>query len=211
MSSIIVSGSARRFVQPDRAVVALGLTVAAKDAPTALDQVSERSTVLAGVLAGLGIDPQNWVTDGVSVAEEYEWRKDTNVLVGHRATTGVTVTLDRPDGIAPLLREAVGTAQGQVRGITWQVDADNPAHRELLGQAARDARSRAEAYVQALDLSLGAVELISEEPIAASPPPGGPAQPMMRAMKASAPANDMAVSGGQIELVAEVHVRFAVL
>ena len=35
---------------------------------------------------------------------------------------------------------------------------------------------------------------------------------MVRSMKASAaPANDMSVSGGQIELVAEVHVRFAVL
>ena len=76
------------------------------------------------------------------------------------------MTLRDPDRIAPLLREAVGTAQGQVRGITWQVDADNPAHHELLGEAARDARRRAEAYVGALGLSLGAVELISEAPIA---------------------------------------------
>lgn len=211
MSSVIVCGSARRFVQPDRAVVGLALSVVAKDAPSALDQVSARSEVLTGILDGLGIGPTDWVTDGVSVAEEYEWRKDTNVLVGHRATTGVTVTLDDPARIAPLLREAVGTAQGQVRGITWQVDADNPVHRELLGQAARDARSRAEAYVAALGLSLGSVELISESPIAATPPsPGEPPQ-LMRAMKATGPAADMSVSGGQIELTAQVHVRFAVL
>jgi uncharacterized protein YggE len=211
MSSIIVTGSARRLVQPDRAVVSLGLTVVASDAPSALDQVSARSEVLAQVLSDAGIQPEQWITDGVAVAEEYEWRKDTNVLVGHRASTGVTVTLDDPGRIAPLLRAAVGTAHGQVRGISWQVDADNPAHHELLGQAARDARRRAEAYVHALDLSLGAVELISESPISAGPPPAGEPGLMVRAMKASGGAADLAVSGGQIELVAEVHVRFAVL
>jgi uncharacterized protein YggE len=211
MSSVIVCGSSRRFVQPDRGVVSLGLSVVAGDAPSALDQVSARSEVLEGVLAALGIDRLDWVTDGVSVAEEYEWRKDTNVLVGHRATTGVTVTLRDPDRIAPLLRDAVGTAKGQVRGITWQVDADNPAHHELLGEAALDARRRADAYVGALGLSLGAVELISEAPITTGPTPSNDIAPMARAMKASAPTAEMSVSGGQIELAAEVHVRFAVL
>lgn len=211
MSSVIVCGSARCFVQPDRAVVSLGLSVLAADAPTALDQVSARSDVLAGVLDGLGIDRSDWVTDGVSVAEEHEWRKDANVFVGHRATTGVTITLNRPDQIAPLLREAVGTAQGQVRGITWQLDADNPAHHQLLGEAARDARRRATAYVEALGLTLGAVELISEAPISAGPTPMADIAPMARSMKASAPMAEMAVSGGQIELTADVHVRFAVL
>lgn len=211
MSSVLVCGSARRFVQPDRAVVSLGLSVVAGDAPSALDQVSARSEVLEGVLDRLAVDRTDWVTDGVSVAEEYEWRKDANVLVGHRASTGVTVTLRDPAGIAPLLREAVGTAQGQVRGITWQVDADNPAHHELLGEAARDARRRAEAYVGALGLTLGAVELISEAPISVGPAPMGDVMPMARAMKATTPAPDLSVSGGQIQLTADVHVRFAVL
>jgi hypothetical protein len=34
---------------------------------------------------------------------------------------------------------------------------------------------------------------------------------MARSMKASAPTAEMSVSGGQIELATEVHVRFAVL
>ena len=143
MSSVIVCGTSRRFVQPDRAVVSLGLTTVASDAPTALDQVSARSDVLAQILERLSIQRSDWVTDGVSVAEEYEWRKDTNVLVGYRATTGVTATVNDHDKIAPLLREAVGPAQAQVRNIAWQVDADNPAHHELLGEAALDARRRA--------------------------------------------------------------------
>ena len=211
MSSVIVCGTSRRFVQPDRAAVSLGLTLVAGDAPSALDQVSARSEVLAQILDRLSIERADWVTDGVSVAEEHEWRKDANVLVGYRATTGVTATLHDHTNIAPLLREAVGTAQAQVRNIAWQVNADNPAHHQLLGEAALDARRRAEAYVDALGLSLGAVELISEAPITTSPAPLAEQGMMVRAMKAPAMASDMSVSGGQIELIAEVHVRFAVL
>jgi uncharacterized protein YggE len=209
MSSIIVCGSSRRSVQPDRAVVDLGLSVVASDAPSALDQVSTRSGVLENVLNDLGIPRADWVTDGVAVAEEFEWRNDTNVLVGHRATAGVTVTLHDPAQIAGLLREAVGTAGGQVRGMTWHVDPQNPVNHQLLGEAALDARRRAEAYVGALGLSLGAVELISESAIDPSQPQVR--EQMARSMKAGAPAADMSISGGQLELVAQVYVRFAVL
>lgn len=213
MASVIVCGTARRLVPPDRALVSLGVSVVANDPASALDQVSDRSAVLARLLGELGVAEADWVTDGVSVAEEWEFRRDTRTLVGHRASTGVSVTVREMAQIAPLLRRAVGEAGGQVRGISWHVDADHPAHRELLGRAAADARQRATAYVEALGLGLGAVELISEAPIDPTPTggaeAGGPSRMMMKA--AAAPMADVAVSGGQIELVAEVHVRFAIL
>ena len=212
MTSVVVCGSARRLVQPDRAVLALGVSVVAKDAATALDQVATKSTQLAGILDATGIRAEDRTTDGGGVAEEWEWRKDTNTLVGYRASTSVSVVLTDMSLIAPLLREAVGTSSAQVRRLTWHVDADNPAHHELLGEAARDARRRATAYVEALGMSLGNVELISEAPISVGGPGGdfvAESAPMM--MKARGGAAEVAVHPGQIELSSEVHVRFAVL
>lgn len=212
MTSVVVCGSARRLVQPDRAILALGLSIVAKDAATALDQVAASSTQLSDILDAAGIRAEDRTTNGVGVAEEWEWRKDTNTLVGHRASTSVSIVLTDMSLIAPLLREAVGTGSAQVRGLTWHVDAYNPAHHELLGEAARDARRRATAYVEALGLSLGNVELISEAPISVGDPGAGPVQesaPMM--MKARGGAAEVAVQPGQIELSSEVHVRFAVL
>jgi uncharacterized protein YggE len=212
MSSVVVRGTSSQLVQPDRAVVGIALSVVAADAASALDQVSARSQVLQEQLTSLGFAPEDWVTDGLSVAEEWEYRRDQHTLVGHRASTAVTVTVDQLDRLAPLVRVAVGDAGGQVRDLRWEVDREHPVRHELLGRAARDARRRAEAYTEALGLRLGAVELISEAPIAAgpSPQPMADAMPMARAMKASA-APEMAVSGGQIELSAAVHVRFAIL
>ena len=79
---------------------------------------------------------------------------------------------------------------------------------DALAEAARDARRRATAYAEALGLRLGEVELISETPIAAEPPAG-----MVRMAMDAAPmgAPPVEVSGGQIELSADVYVRFSLL
>jgi uncharacterized protein YggE len=211
MSSVIVMGSAQQLVQPDRVVVSLGLSVVAADAATALDQVSERSITLGDRLSQLGFDRRDWVTDGVTVAEEWEYRRDQNTLVGHRAATAITVTIDEPDRLPTLLRLAVGDAGAQVRNLVWEVDAEHPVRHELLGRAALDARRRAEAYVTALGMRLGAVDVVSEMPIAPGPVPMAMAEqmPMMHAMKTSG--GEMTVNAGQIELSAQVHVRFAIL
>lgn len=211
MSSVIVCGSATSTVTPDRAELTLAISHLAPDAATALDDVANRSQALAAVLANHGVGTADWTTDGVAVAEEYQWKKDTNVLVGHRATTALTVTVRDGDLVGTLIRDAVTGIGASVRQLVWRVDAGNPARQTLLGEAAADARRRAEAYATALGYRLGEVELISEQPIGPQPGPA-PFQPQARAMMAAKAADaEVATSGGVIELSADVHVQFAML
>ncbi len=211
MATVTVRGTAARQVQPDFVVVSLGLTTVAKDAPAALDLVAQWSDQLADLLAGLGLRQQDWVTEGVNVAEEFEWRKDAQVSVGYRATTGVAATLRQLDQVGRLLRDAVGACHATVRSLSWQVDPDNPVRREVLGDAARDARQRAEAYTAALGLGLGKVEAISDEPLRGGPDAGGAMEAMAygaRSKMADADAS-MTVSGGLVSLSSEVYIRFS--
>lgn len=210
MSRVLVTGTARRFVAPDRAVLGLAVSVVAPDAALALDRVAERLARLTEVLDAVGVAAADRTTDAVAVGEEREWRDGTSVLLGHRATSGVTVTVRDLDAVGRLLRAAVGDAQADIRQLSWQVDAAHPARTELLGEAALDARRRATAYATALDLRLGPVDLISERPIVAEPA-DGPAAPMARAMFAKAEAADVPVDAGRIELAAQVDVRFGLL
>ena len=90
------------------------------------------------------------------------------------------------------------------------VDRDNPMHTTLMTAAARDAKARAFAYAEALGLRLGDVELISETPISAGPPPG-PQYAMAMAESMSSAPPEVAVSGGLIELTSRVHVRFSLI
>ena len=209
MSSVTVRGSALATVTPDRAELSLALTYLAPDAAGALDEISSRSQRLEQILIDLGFNSDDWATDGVQIAEEYQWQKESNVLVGHRATTALTVTIGSTGLVSSVIRDGVTTAGASVRSLTWRVNDDNPARAALLGAAARDARVRATAYVEALDLHLGEVELVSEAPIAAEPSP--PPQPRMAmAAKMSDGGAELSLNGGRVELSAAVYVRFAI-
>jgi len=204
MSSVIVCGTAVRSVQPDRATVSLGISQVSADAATAMNEIATRSQLLEALVGELGFDRTAWITDGVRVAEEWQWQHDSNVLVGYRATSGITVTVRTLDLVGPLLQRAVTTCGATIRSLQWHVDDDNPVRIELLGDAARDARTRAGAYAMALGLQVGNVEVISESPIDVGRPP----TEMMAARAMKAESDAMAVNEGAVEVRAEVHVRF---
>jgi uncharacterized protein len=215
MANVTVCGSATASVRPDRVVVQLGLTHVAADAGAALDEVAQRSQRLQNLLVTLGFTESDWVTEGVQVAEEWQWRNDSNVLVGYRATSGIATTVRAFEIVGTFIRDAVRECGANVRELSWRVDPDNPTRSELLGRAAHDARRRAQAYTAALGLRLGEVELISESPIGASPAPNnsgsGEVMMAMRMAKGADMGDPISVSGGVIDLVAEVYVRFAIL
>lgn len=209
MASAIVRGTAAATVTPDRAELSLEVSHLAADAAGALDGAAAASQRLVAVLEQHGVQRTDWATDGVRVGEEYQWRDNQQVMVGFRASTGVTITVRGADQVGALVRDAVGDAGAAVRNLVWKVDRDNPARRRLLADAAADARVRATAYAEALGLRLGGVDLISETPIHAEPATAG-----MPVLAMSAPKMDgeeMAISGGLVELSAEVNVRFALL
>ncbi len=210
MASVIVRGTAAASVTPDFAELTLEISPRAGDAASALDTAAARSQQLVQLLDQHGIAATDRATAGVSVNEEYEYRDNQQVMVGHRATTAVTVTIRSTDLVGRIVRDAVGDAGAAVRNLVWRVERTNPARAALLAEAARDARERATAYAEALQLRLGEVEVISETPLSAEPFPG---RPMMMAMDAAprAKGGEMAVSEGLVELTADVHVRFALL
>lgn len=209
MATVTVSGTSHASVRPDRATLDLGLTHVDLTSSAAMDEVARRSNELADRLRTLGFEDRSWSTQGINLAEEWEWKHDTNTRVGYRATSGITVTIEDLDRVSPLLRTAVDDAGAQVRSLQWSVANDNPAREALLGAAALDARRRATAYVTALDLELGAVEEISDLPISSSSPQRAAAgETMLRMAKVANDGDGMAVNPGEIELTASVHVRF---
>jgi len=209
MATVTVKGSASAGARPDRAQLSLTVTEIDRDAATALARTADRSRLLEALLQELGIAPEQWTTSGVSVTEEYEWRTDRNEFVGYRATAGVRVTVRELAQLGLLLGESVTRARAQVAGPWWQVDDDNPVALGLLRAAAIDARRRAEAYADALGLRLGEVDTISEVPLKPEGPGGGGPEPAM--MKMADAVADAPVNPGEIDLAAEVFVRFALI
>lgn len=210
MASIIVCGQAASSVTPDRASLDLGLTRVAPTASAAMDEVAARSQDLEQVLGSLGFVAADWSTQGINLAEEWQWKNEANTLVGHRATTGITVTITAFERIATLLQRSVDETGAQIRNLQWSVSDRHPARRALLGAAAIDATQRADAYADALGLLRGAVEEVSDLPITSSPGPQPVGAGSLRAKMADA-APPMSVNAGEVDLRAVVYVRFTTL
>jgi uncharacterized protein YggE len=204
MSTVTVCGRAQARVQPDYAIVELVVSHVADTAASALKRVAAKSTSLAQLLERLEVPESDWTTGQVSLIEEREWTGDRNELVGLRASAGIEVRVNDLANLAHLLREATDVAGAFVHSTRWAVDPANPVRAQLLGEAARDARARAEAYASALGCKLGTIEGISELPFEAPSPfePRG----ALAAKMADTP--ELAISPGGVDIGAEIYVRF---
>jgi uncharacterized protein YggE len=208
-SNATTVGSARVAARPDRAVLRLEL-VALKPTPSeALADVAARGEVLARTLADDGVGEGDRTTRGVTLREHREWdrRRDEETFRGHHASTITVVQVRDIATLGRILRDVVDEAGARVTGPEWVVDAENPARLEAYRLAALDARRRAQAYAEALGMSLGAVIELSDAP---APRPGP--EPMPRMLQAvAADAAPVPVEAGDVDVDATVRVTFALL
>lgn len=208
-ATVVVRGEGRANARPDRAVLVFDLSHTAPTPQEALQAVSARTAVLALALRDRGVADADWTTTGVTVQPAYEWRREEQVFLGHRAANRLQVTTRDAAMVGTLFTDAVDVASARVGGPQWIVEQTNPAHVEACRLAALDARQRAEAYAAGLGLALGPVVLVDETS------PDVP-RPMPRAMMmaATAMADDSApieVNAGELEVTADVRVTFSLV
>ncbi|HEV2755305.1 MAG TPA: SIMPL domain-containing protein [Actinomycetota bacterium] len=212
--TVTVRGEAVVPGQPDEAQVFIEITAVEKTPQKAMADVSERSARLQDVFVELDIPEAARSTSGVTLTEETEWEGKTGRRkhVGFRAGNRVTVRLDDVDTVARLVGEATDKCEAIVRGPSWQIALANPARTEAFRAAAEDARRRAEAYASALGATLGDVLSVIEPGLAvrthqrhevALPPPA--AAPS----RVAAPAPEVQVDAGALDIPAAVEVTFA--
>jgi len=103
------------------------------------------------------------------------------------------------------LEGAVDRVQALVDGPWWSVDGDNPARLEACGEAARDARRKAEAFAEASGLTVGPIVSISEA--VETPWRGGE---MLSVGARTVSAEEIGIEPGQLDVVASVTIAFAI-
>ncbi len=204
MATITIHGRAAVPTKPDEAVIFLECEAVRTTAAEALADVSGRIETLLALCDELEVPAASRTTAGVSVAEHGEHDREGHWQHrGYRAANRVRLRLVEPDGLGRLLAEAVARAGARVDGPWWEIAPANAARLEACRLAATDARSRAQAYAEALGLRVGAVVAVRD------PPPDGRPEPRgaMRSL-ASAHAADVPVEAGEQLVAAEVEVEF---
>jgi uncharacterized protein YggE len=212
---IVVRGTGEARTLPDLAGLHVEVTAEHKDQDEAYRTRTGLAAAVDAVLAQHADAISRSTVASLSVQPKFRWQHGKQVREGWRASRTNIVEVAGLDALGPLMTGLV-EAGAAVAGPTWTLAPTNPAHEEARRAAAEDARQRAQAYAEALDVGLGPIAWIAEPGLrrGGEPPFEPVARPMMAAARfASAEAEQPAenLEAAEMTVQAAVEVGFEIL
>lgn len=211
---IVVRGTGEARALPDLASLRVEVTADHKTREEAYEARAKQAAKVDVVFAEHRDDIGRTTIASLWVQPRTRWHRGEDIRTGWRASRTTFVEVVVLDALGEIMASIV-EAGGAVEGPQWSMAPTNPAYDQARRSAAEDARHRAQAYAQALDLTLGPVAWVAE--------PGmriAPVEPMMRAAggpdasarmgvtafaaEAAEPAEDLTPSEMSVEIAVEV-------
>ena len=214
-SGIWVTGEGTVTLEPDLAVLALGVEARGETVSEAIAEASTAMDAVLGALRGRGIQDRDIQTRNFSVWPEYEYqevmqsgaRRQTRVLVGYVVSNTVTAKIRDLASVGDVIDEvaAAGGDSTRIDDVGFTVDDQSAYAEELRSEAVKDAMAKARHFASLAGVSLGEPVFISE---AAAGAPLPSVYLESAAMARAAPATS--ISGGELELRMSVQVLFEI-
>lgn len=211
MSTIVVTGHGEVSQRPDTAVVRLGATAQAATAAAAHAQVNQAVAASIEKIRALGVPDERISTASLSIypvyAEQQPRREPVEPrIAAYRASQTIRIELDDLNVVGPVIDTAVASGANQFESLTFELRNDAEARRQALRLATQDARAKAQALAEALEVGLGGVYQAAEQ---------GVVVPVVRAefaMRAGmmADAAPTSVEPGQLRVQASVMLTYRI-
>lgn len=210
--SILVNGNGEVRTAPDEAVVRLGVVAQEPSAREAQNEASRIADAILSAVAGLGVERSAIQTSQLYLTPVYEQggpRQQVPTeprIIAYRASNTVSIRLDDLTKIGPVIDAGIDSGSNQVEGVSFQLRDDREARQEAMRRAVEEARGKARAMADALEVSLGAVLEAQEGGYSIDRPQF--AQTRMMAMESSMA--DTPVAPGQVTVSASVTLRYRI-
>jgi uncharacterized protein YggE len=198
LRSLTMSGAGHVELEPDMAVIQIGVEQEAETAAAAFNALSVSLMAVMERLAASGIADRDLQTSGLRLEQRYE-QIDSDQMpkpVGYTAASTLTVRVRDIVAVGAILDAVVQDGANRLYGLSFDVQEPQAALDQARAEAVADARAKAVLYAEAAGVTLGPILSISE------PGYGGP-QPVMMEM-AFDRAGSMPVAGGEISIGADV-------
>jgi uncharacterized protein YggE len=216
-SGIWVAGEGSVTLEPDLALLSLGVEARGETVSEALADASTAMDAVLNALSSRGIEDRDVQTRNFRVRARYDYqevvqsgvRREERVLSEYVVTNTVTAKIRDLASVGDVIDD-VATAGGdatRIDDVRFTVDDQSVYAEELRSKAVADAMTKARHFASLAGVSLGEPSFISE---AAASSPGVPVfrESAAFAMAAAAPATS--ISGGELELRMSVQVLFEI-
>lgn len=134
-TGVSVSGTGEVTGTPDTLEVSIGVSVRADSVAEANALAAEKADAVISSLTSSGVAEEDITTINYSIWPEYDWRNDTQTLIGYRVDNTVRAKVRDIDQAGDVLDEAVAAGGDEVRisGLSFSIEDD-----EELVEAARE-------------------------------------------------------------------------
>lgn len=167
--SIVVVGRGSASVNPDVAVLNVGLEVRSDTPGEALAAVSSRADAVTRAARDQGVEDQDLQTRGLSISPH--WDKQSNRLIGYTATYDLVLRIKEIGSSAQVI-DTIAAASGdafRLGGLELVVSSTDAARKEASVRAVEDARNQAQVLAAAAGVRVGRVLSISENEFPSRP------------------------------------------
>lgn len=218
--TVSVAGTGSVNVQPDIAIVRLGVQTDAQTASQALTQNSQQMQTMQDALKKAGIASADIRTQYVQLYPRYSTpqqpmaqgqpgqtapTEEPNRIIGYTATNTVQVTVRNLNNLGTLLDQAVAAGSNQIESITFDLSDPAQSLDQARDAAMKDAQHRAQQLANLADTQLGRVVTIQENS-------RGPITFGSADMRASSPAAmQVPISPGVQPVTVDVQVTWELL
>jgi uncharacterized protein YggE len=207
---IVVTGNAQLEATPDEATVRLGVTRQATTAQTAQEQANVAARDILSALQKLNISPERIQTSRLSLSPVYPPRPDNNEapkIVAYSASNIISVELYDLTAIGPVIDAGLKSGANRLDGVMFRLRDDREVRERALREAVTEARRKAEVIADALGVRLGNPLEVQEGGVRVVP--RGEAYGGV-ALRVAAEATPTPVSPGQMDVTADVTLRYVI-
>ena len=204
ITRVNVVGDSIVQAQPDTAILTISVVTQGRRALDAQQENAAKTDAVVRALkaaAGAGAEVK---TSGYSIQPQRVYKENQPpTIVGYEARNTVTVTMSELNKVGTVLDAAAQAGSNEVAGIAFTLRQDRPARDRALGEATREAMSKAQVIAQALGGRVSRVVEVQEEGFQQRPP-----QPLYRTEAMMARAGDVAtpIEVGSLEITSRVQL-----
>ena len=154
--TVTVAGSGEVLLEPDLAVINLGVesTGATPEAARSANATAVNATVDA--VKALGVEEKDIQTSSMNLGESY-------TTTGYEMSTRLTVTVRSVDSIGQVLDAAIAAGTNELNSVRFGGSSGEEAYGQALDAAVESARQSAEKMAAAEGRTLGKVLSVQEE------------------------------------------------
>ncbi|MBW1999357.1 MAG: SIMPL domain-containing protein [Deltaproteobacteria bacterium] len=201
---IIVNGTGEIAVDPDRAVVRLGVVVQAEKAAEAQQEVNRIMERVLQAIENLGLPSGHIQTSGLLLTPIYERKSEVTRVVAYRSANMLRLQVDDLKHVGDVIDACIQAGANQLQGISFDIRDAATYRNQALQMAAQEARGKAEALAESTGVKLGRILEIREG--------GTPVvRPQLERFYATTAKAPTPVHPGQVRIRASVTVRYEII